>query len=115
MEVAGEEFSVTKIERTLIDIVVRPAYSGGVLQVLEAYKKARDRISVPTLLTTLKNLDYVYPYHQAIGFYMERAGYDVKDTERLRAIGMNNDFYLAHDLKEMEYDPNWRLFFPKSL
>jgi len=110
----GEELSVTKLERTLIDIAVRPAYAGGVYQVLEAYRRARERISVAILLATLRKLDYVYPYHQAIGFYMQRAGYDAKQYERLRKLGLEYDFYLAHDVRARDYDSRWRLFVPKG-
>jgi len=110
----GEMLDVTGIERTLIDITVRPAYSGGVYQVLEAYKSARDRISVNTLVATLKKLDYVYPYHQAIGFYMQRAGYEANRYERLRSLGIGLDFYLAHDIRDRDFDSYWRLYFPKG-
>lgn len=110
----GEVLSVTKLERTLIDISVRPAYAGGVYQVLEAYRRAKERVSVSTLLATLKSLDYVYPYHQVIGFYMQRAGFEAKHYERLRKIGLDYDFYLAHDIREPEYDSTWRLFFPQG-
>ena len=110
----GEDLDVTNIERTLIDITVRPSYAGGVYQVLEAYRSARERLSVSKLLASLKKLDYIYPYHQAIGFYMERAGFAATKFERLRQVGIAFDFYLTYGIGDKEYDPRWRLFFPKG-
>jgi|JI10StandDraft_1071094.scaffolds.fasta_scaffold183024_2 hypothetical protein len=111
----GVEMPVTKLERTLIDITVRPSYAGGVFQVLEAFKGAKDRAQVPVLLATLKQLDYIYPYHQALGFYLERAGYPSSAVERVHALGRDFDFYLLHGMKVKEYDAKWRLFYPKGL
>ncbi len=111
----GKHLDVTRVERTLIDITVRPTYGGGVPQVLETYKAAKDRVSVVTLVAALKKLDYVYPYHQAIGFYMQRAGYEPKQFERLKKIGIHFNFYLAHGIKNKEFDPEWRLYYPAGL
>lgn len=110
----GGQIRLTNTERTLIDIAVRPIYAGGVFEVLNAYRAAKDRVSVNVLIATLKKLDYVYPYHQAIGFYMSRAGYDENRTARLKKLGSHWDFYLTHGIKDREYDPTWRLFYPKG-
>lgn len=110
----NEPLEVTGLERTLIDIAVRPAYAGGIYQVLTAYESSKKRMSVNTLTATLKRLDYLYPYHQAIGFYMERAGYEPARYKRLRKLGLKFDFYLAHDIREKAYNPEWRLFYPKG-
>jgi hypothetical protein len=111
----GEVLEVTKLERTLIDIAVRPMYAGGVFEVLEAYRAARERVSFNTLLATLRKLDYVYPYHQAIGFYMERAGYEEAKLKRLKDLGLNWDFYLANRVANPKYSSTWRIYHPEGL
>lgn len=115
MPYRGTELDVTRLERTLIDIAVRPAYAGGAYQVLEAYRRALQKgASVGTVVATLRKIRYVYPYHQAIGFYMQKAGFAEAQYIRLREFGMNFDFYLTYGLKEGEYNSEWRLFVPKG-
>ncbi len=111
---SGETLQVTGIERTLIDIVVRPAYAGGVFQVLEAFKAARDRVSLPFLLGILRQLGYSYPYHQALGVYLEASGFLAPVLEELRGLGMPFNFYLAHGLRGPVYVSSWKTFIPEG-
>jgi hypothetical protein len=111
----GEYVDATKLERTLIDITVRPAYAGGVFEVLKAYRAAKDRVSVNTLVATLRQLGYVYPYHQAVGFYLQRAGVESEKLTRLKQLGLKYDFYLAHKMGPTAFSPEWRLHFPEGL
>lgn len=105
---------VTNLERTLIDIAVRPAYGGGVFEVRKAYELAKDRLSANRLSALLQKLGYAYPYHQVIGFYLEQAGCPASQLELLRRFPMNFDFYLAHDMGPVDYVKEWRLFVPKG-
>ena len=114
----GEQFGrirVTNVERTLIDITVRPVYSGGVSEVLKAFRLAHGRVSVNRLAAMVKKLAFIYPYHQAVGFYLERAAYRSSSLDLFRSIPREFDFYLEHGLKEKEYLKDWRLFIPKWL
>ena len=105
----------TSVERTLIDIVVRPTYAGGVFEVLEAYRLAGERLSVNRLAAFLQKLTYVYPYQQAIGFYLDRSGaYTPSQMDLLRKAPFEVDFYLCNAMKETDYSKEWRLFFPKG-
>jgi hypothetical protein len=104
----------TDIERTLIDATVRPIYSGGVALVAKAFEIAADQASVEKLVDYLKRLNYTYPYHQAIGFYLQRAGYDESKLRLLSRFPMEFDFYLSHGIKSTEYNREWRLFVPKG-
>lgn len=111
----GPIVRATDLERTLIDIVVRPAYAGGPDNILKAYRAAKKSVSPQRLLKTLEKLDYAYPYHQSIGFLMEASGYPPSAYEPLRALGLHHDFYLAHQMEESIFSKEWRLYYPADL
>ncbi len=105
---------LTNLERTLIDISVRPIYAGGVAEVLKAFELAKDRVSVNRMAAILQKLGYVYPYHQAIGFYLDRAGYDQSSVELMQRFPMDFDFYLDYKMGKTDYVKKWRLHIPKG-
>lgn len=110
-----EIYYTTDLERTLIDIVVRPFYAGGVTQVLEAFVNARKSINIERLIEYYKKMNFVYPYHQAIGFYMEKAGYKNIDLSKVEDIKQMYKFYLSYNIKFKEYSDRWNLYYPKGL
>ncbi len=111
----GMVVPVTDVERTLIDAVVRPAYSGGLENLLQAFSQARESVSVNRVRAYLKQLAHAYPYHQAIGFMMERTGYDASSLDRIRGLGIDYDFYLDYGIEDPLFDPNWRVYYPRWL
>jgi predicted transcriptional regulator of viral defense system len=110
------QIPVTDTERTLVDATVRPNYSGGVAEVLGAFRKAAPRVSVNKMMAYLKTLDYVYPYHQAIGFYLEKSGaYTDSQIRLVEKFGKYYDFYLVHQIKDTGYSKRWKIYYPKDL
>ena len=106
---------VTDIERTLIDVVVRPAYAGGIENVADAYKKIAHRINVDHMVDLVRRIAHLYPYNQAIGFLLERAGVPAKECNKLSALGQQFEFYLDYGIKKPAFNPKWRLYSPPSL
>lgn len=104
---------LTDIERTLIDATVRPIYAGGTAIVQKAYELAKDRVSIPKLIATLNKLRYLYPYHQAIGYYLEKAGYDEQSIKLFEVMPKEYDFYLCNQIKNASYVDKWKLYVPK--
>jgi len=111
----GELLFVTNLERTLIDITVRPIYVGGPKEVLKAYKKAR-HLSSKKLFDMLKKMDFVYPYHQAIGFYLDASGaYSATDLLPFKKIKRDFDFYLDYRMTNPVYSSEWQIYYPAGL
>lgn len=110
----GSPVDVTNLERTLLDMAVRPGYSGGVYRVLEAFERAEQDLSPVRLATFLKKLNYTYPYHQNLGFYLQKAGYPEKALARFNKLDIKHDFYLDYGIKDKDYVAEWRLYVPKG-
>lgn len=106
---------VTDIERTLIDIMVRPGYGGGVYAVLNAFREASDRVSLNKLIAILDNMSFIYPYYQSLGFYLEKAGYNSKRLEKLRNREKPFTFYLTYDMEKKDYSKEWNLYYPTGM
>jgi predicted transcriptional regulator of viral defense system len=106
---------LTSLERTLIDIAVRPMYAGGISEVAKAYAAAVSTCSVNKIAAYLRKLAFTYPYHQAIGFYLERSGmYSDEQISLLDDFPTEFDFYLTYQMKNTEYRDRWKLFVPKG-
>jgi len=112
---SGRSFSATNLERTLIDLTVRPAYAGGITAAFECFRVAKARVSMEKLLQILDQLDYLYPYAQAIGFLAQRAGFPEADLRPLQNRTTSLKFYLVHGMKNPAYDETWRIYHPRDL
>ena len=93
---------MTCLERTLIDIVVRPRYAGGVFQAAQAFSQAAKEVDIPKLVSLLSRLNYRYLYHQALGFYLENAGNNDSRLGRLRDP-LQFDFYLDYSMENPSF------------
>jgi hypothetical protein len=112
---SGEEVEATSLERTLVDITVRPSYAGGVASVVKSFQIARGKASVERLLRILGTLEYAYPYHQSIGFYMRQSYYSETELDLVRRLGTKYNFYLDYGMKDRAFDGEFKVFYPKSI
>lgn len=117
-----KEYRITTIERTLVDIVVRSELSGGAEEIINVYKQAfkeyKKEISINKIVFILKKLDYIYPYHQVVGYLLSKSGFDA--TKIKKEFVFENDFFLTRgdinsNLSNLDYDYEFRIYIPKVL
>ena len=106
------DLSVTDLERTLIDIAVRPVYSGGAFEVMEAFRTAKTQIDIERLNEYLIQLNYIYPYHQLIGFYLDLIGFSEKKLTPFLAKKTNINFYQTYNLSNKKLNEKWGIYHP---
>jgi predicted transcriptional regulator of viral defense system len=107
---------VTCIERALIDAVVSPQYNGGIVSVYTYFRNARDMLNMARLIKIYRQLDFVYPYSQSIGFLLDRAGMLKHASVIYKNFPPERSFYVDHDAKtSWVYDEKWKLYYPAGL
>jgi hypothetical protein len=108
-------YKVSDIERTLIDICVRPFYSGGVSQVLSIFDKVKKHIDTEKLFEYYTNMNFIYPYHQIIGFYLDKTGYSKECYEKFLSLRTNFKFYITYNILHKSFSEKWNLYYPIGL
>jgi hypothetical protein len=107
---------VATLERALIDAVVSPHYNGGIGSLCEYFRVAKGRLKTQKLLEIYRKLEFVYPYAQAIGFFMENAGMTDHAEEVRRVYPPRQRFYVDHGAKSTWiYNERWMISYPKGL
>jgi len=112
----SRKIRVTNLERTLIDCVVRPSYSGGPEEIMSAFERAAEDISVNRLIGYLKKLDYKYPYQNPIAFYMMENDYK-SNSLKLIQDQVDHEFimYVGYQILNKKHHLQTNVYYPKNL
>jgi predicted transcriptional regulator of viral defense system len=104
-----EKIRVSDLERTILDCLFKPKYSGGILEIAKGIWIQRDKIDYEKLLDYTQKLN-VNVVAKRLGFLFEvfQIGYNLR--EKLRKF-VNNKYYLLDPTipKSETFKNNWKL------
>lgn len=112
---------VTNIPRTLIDCIVRPVYGCDPISLIQAFRLTKSVLApeqlVLEIVDLLSQIGHKYPYHQTVGFCMERAFPSLSESalRPLLDLGQDFDFYLTYEMESPLFSRRWRLYYPNEL
>jgi hypothetical protein len=107
---------ITDLERCLIDAVVAPHYNGGIMSLPALFAEAADQLNLQTLIGHYGELEFLYPFHQTIGFFLHHSG-QTEAAERWReTFQPTNRFFVDKNAKtNWGYDTVWHVYYPRGL
>ena len=104
---------LTSVERTLLDSLISPHYSGGIATVMKAYSSKT--LDVEALKTLYRKISPIYPYWQSIGFVLEKLG-KVSEADLWEKWFRDDKampFFLEHEAKSYwKHSERWNLTYP---
>lgn len=107
----------TNLEKTLFDVTVRPSYLDNPLDLIKIYKNAKGKIDIDILKKLLADSNFLYPYHQSIGFLLELTGHKEAHYKYFNELPIYNDFFIFYnsDIEKMEYNKKWNIYYPTTV
>ncbi|GAA0725852.1 hypothetical protein GCM10009430_32130 [Aquimarina litoralis] len=106
-------YPFTDLERTLIDCIVYPQFSGGLLIVQEVFEKAKYFIDIKKIIQYVDVMNIDFPIYQLIGYLLTRSGGNIKNIHFLEKKISLFDYYVKYCSNEREYCPKWKVYYPK--
>ena len=106
----------TNLERTFIDSMLTPQYSGGISLIILFFKKME--LNVVELKKIYKKLCPAYPYWQKIGFVLDIMGEKEKSRqwkEYFKSTPLKK-FFLSKDYRrDWEFNEKWKIYYSKKM
>lgn len=116
---APSGISVSSVEKTLVECTIKTNYSGGAVEVLDAFRRADGILKILRMMQLLKGGHYLFPYEKNVLFYMDRAGYSEqqKDLVRERSRPDKKGFttYLEKNMHSKLLDPDIGIYYPEGM
>ena len=111
-----EDSRITNLERCLIDAVVAPHYNGGLTALPHMFKEAAEHVDLHNLIDHYRELDFLYPYHQSVGFFLDHSGQKNAAAQWRKTFPPTNRFFVDKNAKtNWVFDANWQVHYPKGL
>lgn len=116
----SKPIQVTNVERTLLDCMVRPKYSGGATEILEAFHHVQPKVDIQLLNQYLDKFNYIYPYEKALWFYLKKNQYSDTDIQVFKEKTIHGpfaalDFYLDYQIVDKKKDADIGIFYPSAI
>ena len=106
----------TGLERTFLDSVIAPQYSGGTDAVISFFRDID--LDMKTLRETYEKLNPIYPYWQSIGYLFDVMGQEEKSDKwrgYFETVTLKNFFISREYRSDWVLDNKWKIYHPESM
>ncbi|RBQ31170.1 hypothetical protein CRU92_08340 [Arcobacter sp. FW59] len=102
-------YKISSINRAFIEIISNIQYSKTPDDVIYEFKNLKDNLDINEIFNIIEKFDFVYPYYQLAGYYLEKIGF-LKD-ELYKFFNKKTDliFYTIKNKEKYTLDEYWSI------
>ena len=101
---------VSSVSRALVEMVVNVQYFRNTKELISVFKKIKSNIDIDEVFDIVEKFDFIYPYHQSIGYILEKIGFKREKLYKFKECVSKLNFYTDKKQDNYKYIAYWKMY-----
>ncbi|MCG3677853.1 hypothetical protein L5F07_01150 [Aliarcobacter butzleri] len=100
-------YKISSINRAFVEIISNIQYSKTPDDVIYEFKNLKDKLDINEIFNIIEKFDFVYPYYQLAGYYLEKIGFLKEELSKFFNKKTDLIFYTIKNKEKYTLDEYW--------
>lgn len=102
-------YKISSINRAFVEIISNIQYSKTPDDVIYEFKNLKDKLDINEIFNIIEKFDFVYPYYQLAGYYLEKIGFLKEELYKFFNKKTDLIFYTIKNKEKYTLDEYWSI------
>lgn len=107
---------VSSINRTFVEMIINIHYFKTYTTIINIFRPLKEKLDIKKIYKFIEILNYIYPYFQCAGFYLEQIGFTKDELIEFKKSVSNLNFYTQKSKKEIVgedylFNEYWKMYY----
>ena len=104
-------YRVSSVNRAFVEMITNVQYLQSSETIIEVFTKIKEKLNLDTIYTIIEKFDFIYPYFQLAGFYLEKIGFSKAELVKFHDKKSGLNFYTQKNKNPYEFDEYWKIYY----
>ena len=102
-------YRVSSINRAFVEIISNIHYFISPNNIINEFKIIKNKLDIDEILKIIEKFDFVYPYYQLAGYYLEEIGFTKNELFKFYSKKSDLIFYTVKNKEKYEFNEYWNI------
>ena len=104
-------YRVSSVNRAFVEMISNVQYLQSSEAIIEVFMKIKEKLNLDTIYNIIDKFDFIYPYFQLAGFYLEKIGFPKVELEKFYTKRSELNFYTQKNKNQYGFDGYWKIYY----
>ena len=106
-----DRYRVSSINRAFVEMITNIHYFQSSQNLIQVLENIKNRLDIDKIYTIIEKFDFIYPYFQLAGFYLEKIGFPKVELEKFYTKRSELNFYTQKNKNQYGFDGYWKIYY----